>query len=158
MFFDGIGIGFEKNMVSEKVSVLVSKIFGIKKVLVSFWNFLVSLKVSVSVLEKIWHRKKYWIQYRKKLVSETSFGFGFVQILGFVTHWPFFSELCRLTVLSPRVAPASKARCSFSNREFSSLEWFYSIVNSDLSCDLVTWAAQAFAPQPPVPGCRACSL
>ena len=32
MFFDGIGIGFEKNMVSEKVSVLVSKIFGIEKV------------------------------------------------------------------------------------------------------------------------------
>ena len=27
-----------------------------------------------------------------------------------------------LTVLSPRVAPAKRARCSFSNREFSSLE------------------------------------
>ena len=27
------------------------------------------------------------IRYRKKLESEKSFGFGFVQILGFVTHW-----------------------------------------------------------------------
>ena len=52
----------------------------------------------------------------------------------------FSSELCKLTwemivitqpiapgqdnltVLSPRVAPAKRARCSFSNREFSSLE------------------------------------
>ena len=31
MFFDGIGIGFEKNLVSEKVSVSVSKKIGIEK-------------------------------------------------------------------------------------------------------------------------------
>ena len=39
--------------------------------------------------------KKYWNRYQKKLlskkvsnsVSEKSFGFGFVQILGIVTHW-----------------------------------------------------------------------
>ena len=31
MFFDGIGIGFEKNLVPEKVSVSVLKIFGIEK-------------------------------------------------------------------------------------------------------------------------------
>ena len=36
--------------------------------------------------EKIWYRKKYRIRYWKKLVSEKGFGFGFVQILGFVTH------------------------------------------------------------------------
>ena len=38
--------------------------------------------------DKIRYKKKYWIRYRKNLVSEKSFGFGFVQILGIVTHWP----------------------------------------------------------------------
>ena len=38
-------------------------------------------------IENIWYRKKYRIRYRKNLVSEKSFGFGFVQILGIVTHW-----------------------------------------------------------------------
>ena len=50
-------------------------------------------------IEKIWYRKKYRIRYRKNLVSKKvsdsvsekfgigkSFGFGFVQILGIVTH------------------------------------------------------------------------
>ena len=31
---------------------------------------------------KVWNRKKYWILYRKNLVSEKVFGYGFVQILG----------------------------------------------------------------------------
>ena len=84
IFFDGIGIGFgnfwyrkkyrfRKKLVSEKVSVSVSKIFGIGK--------------SIGIgFEKFWYRKKYRYRFRKKLVSEKSFGFGFVQILGFVTH------------------------------------------------------------------------
>ena len=38
-------------------------------------------------IEKSWYRKKYRIRYRTNLVSEKSFGFGFVQILGIVTHW-----------------------------------------------------------------------
>ena len=51
-------------------------------------------------IEKIWYQKKYRIRYRKNLVSKKvsdsvsekfgigkSFGFGFVQILGIVTHW-----------------------------------------------------------------------
>ena len=40
MFFYGIGIGFEKNLVSEKVSVSVTKNFGIKKSIgIGFENF-----------------------------------------------------------------------------------------------------------------------
>ena len=51
-------------------------------------------------IEKNWYKKKYRIRYRKNLVSKKvsdsvsekfgigkSFGFGFVQILGNVTHW-----------------------------------------------------------------------
>ena len=51
-------------------------------------------------IEKIWYQKKYRIRYCKHLISkkvsdsvtekfglEKSFGFGFVQILGIVTHW-----------------------------------------------------------------------
>ena len=37
-------------------------------------------------IEKIKYRKKYRIRYRKNLVSEKSFGLGFVQIFGIVTH------------------------------------------------------------------------
>ena len=85
--FYGIGIGFEKILVSEKVSVLVSKKFGIEKSIgIGIGKILVLKKVPVLVSEKNWYRKKYRYWYRKKLVSEISFGFGFVQILGFVTH------------------------------------------------------------------------
>ena len=52
MFFDGIGIGFEKNLVSEKVLVSVLKIFGIEKS-ISF-DFLASIKVLDSVSLKFW--------------------------------------------------------------------------------------------------------
>ena len=59
---------------------------------------------------KIWYRKKYRIRYRKNLVSKKvsylvsekfgigkSFGFGFIQILGIVTHcWEQFIELTQL--------------------------------------------------------------
>ena len=38
-------------------------------------------------IENIWYRKKYRIRYWKNLVSAKSFGFGFVQILGIVTHY-----------------------------------------------------------------------
>ena len=82
MFFDGIGIGFEKIwsrkkyryqfrkiLVSKKVSVLVSKNFGIDKSIgIGFGKHLVSKKVSDSVSENIWYRKKYRIWYRKYLV------------------------------------------------------------------------------------------
>ena len=55
MFFDGIGIGFEKNLVSEKVLVSVLKIFGIEK--------------SIGIgFEKFWYRKKYRYRFRKILV------------------------------------------------------------------------------------------
>ena len=40
MFFEGIGIDFEKKLVSEKVSVSVSKNFGIEKSIgIGFENF-----------------------------------------------------------------------------------------------------------------------
>ena len=55
------------------VSDSVSKKFGIEK----------SIGFGI---ENIWYRKKYRIRYRKNLVSEESFGLGFVQILGIVTH------------------------------------------------------------------------
>ena len=58
-FVDGFGFGIEKNWYRKSIG------FGI---------------------ENIWYRKKYRIRYRKKLVSEKSFGFGFVQILGIDTH------------------------------------------------------------------------
>ena len=101
MFFYGIGIGFEKNWYRKsigigfenfwywkKVSVLVSKKFGIEKSIgIGIGQILVSKKVSVLVSKKIGIWKKYWYRYRKKLVSEKSIGIGFVQILGFVTHW-----------------------------------------------------------------------
>jgi hypothetical protein len=73
LYKKSIGIGFEKFWYRKKYRIRFRKI-------------LVSKKVSVSVSEKIWYRKKYWIRYQKNLVSEKSFGFGFVQILGFVTH------------------------------------------------------------------------
>ena len=38
------------------------------------------------VLTKFGIEKKYGIRYKKDLVSEKSFGFGFNQILGLVTH------------------------------------------------------------------------
>ena len=82
-----IGIGFEKILVSEKVSVLVSKKFGIEKSIgIGIGKILVSKKVSVLVSKKIGIGKKYRYRYRKKLVSEKSIGIGIVQILGFVTH------------------------------------------------------------------------
>ena len=112
-FLDGLGFGIEriwyrkkyriryrKNLVSKKVSDSVSLKFGIGKNFgLCFVQILGILgEVSVSKLfhflpsfgfgiEKIWYRKKYRIRYRKNLVSEKSFGFGFVQILGIVTHW-----------------------------------------------------------------------
>ena len=99
MFFDSIGIGFEKFwyrlkywyrfrffLVSKKVSVSVSKKFGIEKSIgIGIGKILVSKKVSVLVSEKNWYRKKYRYRYQKKLVSQKSFRFCFVQIFGFVT-------------------------------------------------------------------------
>ena len=66
-YFDGIGIGFEKfwyrkkyryrfrkKLVLKKVSVSVSKKFGIEK--------------SIGIgFEKIWYRKKYWYRFLKFL-------------------------------------------------------------------------------------------
>ena len=97
----GIGIGFETFPVFWLVSDSVSKKFGIeksigfgigkiwyrKKYRIRYRKKLVSKKVSDSVSERIWYRKKYRNRYRKYLVSEKRFGFGFVQILGIVTHW-----------------------------------------------------------------------
>ena len=51
---------------------------------VTFRNF--SISFYGIGCEKFWYRKKCRIRYQKKLVSEKSFGFGFVQIFGFVTH------------------------------------------------------------------------
>ena len=69
-YFDGIGIGFEifwyrkkyrywfrKILVSKKVSVSVSKKFGIEK--------------SIGIgFEKLWYRKKYRYRFRKKIGIE----------------------------------------------------------------------------------------
>ena len=68
-----IGIGFEN-------------VWHRKKYLYQFRKKLVLKKVSDLVSGTNWYRKKYRIRYQKKLVSEKSVGFGFVQILGFVTH------------------------------------------------------------------------
>ena len=66
-------LGFEEEKKCLVVSDSVSKKIGIEK--------------SVGFgIEKIRYRKKYRIRYRKNLVSEKSFGFGFVQIFGIVTH------------------------------------------------------------------------
>ena len=81
-FLDGIGFGIEKMWYRKKYRIRYRKNWFRKKV-----SDLVSEKVSDSVSKKIWYRKKYRIRYRKNLVSEKSFGFGFVQILGIVTHW-----------------------------------------------------------------------
>ena len=63
--FYGIGIGFEKNLVSEKVSVLVSKKFCIEKSIgIGIGKKLVSKKVSVSVSKKIGIGKKFRIRFR----------------------------------------------------------------------------------------------
>ena len=58
-------LGFETFFIFWMVSDSVSKEFGIEK----------SIRFGIV---KIWYRKKYRIRYRK------SFGFGFVQILGFL--------------------------------------------------------------------------
>ena len=110
-FFYGIGIGF-------------GNFWYRKKYRYRFQKNLVSKKVSVSVSEKIWYRKKYRIRYRKKLVSEKSFGFGFVQILGFFTHCVQLMFLtsnstllvarhCVTMTLSPRVWYFDKAFLGF---------------------------------------------
>ena len=44
-------------------------------------------KVSDSVSKKLGIKKSIGFGIGKNLVSEKSFGFGFVQILGIVTHW-----------------------------------------------------------------------
>ena len=80
-----IGIGFEKkNGIGKSIGIGFEKFWYRKKYRIRFRKILISKKVSVS--EKNWYRKKYRIRYRKNLVSEKSFGFGFVQILGIVTH------------------------------------------------------------------------
>ena len=89
--WDGIGIGFENFWFKKKYRYRFRKI-------------LVSKKVSVSVSEKNRYRKKYRIRYRKNLVSEKSFGFGFVQILGIVTH------CLHLVIISWKVKVASKVK------------------------------------------------
>ena len=53
-------------------------------------------------IEKIWYRKKYRIRYRKNLISEKSFGFGFVQIWGIVTHWYQESLSCSIALNAGR--------------------------------------------------------
>ena len=95
IFFDGIGIGFEKFwyrkkyryrfrkiLVSKKVSVSVSKKIGIEKSIgIGFETFLCFLIVSVSVSKNFgidksigigfdffWYRKKYRYRFRKNLV------------------------------------------------------------------------------------------
>ena len=81
-------IRFRKILVSKKVSVSVTKKFGIEKSIgIGFVKFWYRKKYRYRYRKKNWYRKKYRIRYRKYLVSEKSFGFGFVQIWGFVTHW-----------------------------------------------------------------------
>ena len=70
----------------KKVSNSVSEIFGIEKVSDSVSEKCGIVKSIGFGIETNWYRKKYRIRYRKNLVSEKSFGFGFVQILGIVTH------------------------------------------------------------------------
>ena len=60
-----IGIGIGKKLVSKKVSVSVSKFFGIAKSIgIGFGKKLVSEKVSDSVSKKIGIGKKFWIRFR----------------------------------------------------------------------------------------------
>ena len=61
-------------------------------------------------IERIWYRKKYRIRYWKYLVSEKSFGFGFVQIFGIVTHCSVLSiawagRICHSSHQRPRQLP-----------------------------------------------------
>ena len=78
--WDGIGIGFEifwfkkkyryrfrKKLVSKKVSVSVSKNFGIEK------------SIGIGFV-KFWYRKKYRYRYRKKIDIGKSIGFGIEKI------------------------------------------------------------------------------
>ena len=94
-----IGIEKTSDLLSKSVSDSASKKFGIKKNLNSVSKIfgikkgsnLVSKKFGIEKsfgfgIENFWYRKKFRIRYRKNLVSEKSFGFGFVQIFGFVTH------------------------------------------------------------------------
>ena len=119
--------------VSKLLGLETFPIFGIVSDSVS--KNLVSKKVSHLVSEKNWYREKYRIWYRKiwyeknyriryrklfgikksmgfgirkYLVSEKRFGFGFVQILGIVTHWSadaqHLNPTCCTTVATPRQA------------------------------------------------------
>ena len=66
--------------------ISVSKHLGFETVPFFRWFWIRLLKkfgIGFSI-EKIRYQKKYWIWYWKNLVSEKSF--GFVQILGIVTH------------------------------------------------------------------------
>ena len=66
-------LGFETFPMFWMVSDSVSKKFGIEK------------SIGFGIGKKL-VSKKYRIRYRKYLVSEKSFGFGFLQIFGIVTH------------------------------------------------------------------------
>jgi len=81
-----VSVSVSKKIIKKSIGIGFEKFWYRKKYRIRFRKILVSKKVSVSVSEKIWYRKKYRIRYRKNLVSEKSFGFGFVQILGIVTH------------------------------------------------------------------------
>ena len=70
--FKKIWYRFRKFLVSEKESVLVSKKFGIAK----------SIHIGIG---RIWYRKSIGFDIKKIGIGK-SFGFGFVQIFGFVTH------------------------------------------------------------------------
>ena len=78
-----------------------------KKTLHKFLHQPPNLRVS----KKNWYRKKYRFRYRKNLVAEKSFGFGFVQILGDKTSqfWNFsiclwFQILYRKNLVSKNVS------------------------------------------------------
>ena len=80
-FFESIGLGLKNFGVKKKVSISVSKIFGLKKSLgIGLENF--GLKKSLGIgLENIWSQKK--VSVLKILVSKKVS----VKFFGLVTQW-----------------------------------------------------------------------
>ena len=75
-------------MVSEKVSVSVSKNVGIEKVSVS-----VSKKI---ILEKMWYRKNYWFRYKKKWYRK-KVSDSVLFIFSVLTHTAANTDICWVT-------------------------------------------------------------
>ena len=93
MFFDGIGIGFAKKIdIEKKYLIRFQKVLVLEKYWYRYWKS-IGISIGKNNIKKVQYRK---LMISKKVSDSVSknfgFGFGFVQILGFVPHWYAYSS------------------------------------------------------------------